>query len=103
MSRLSRSKLGGRGRAVLTRKPFAVLEGSVRRLLLIGTTMPDLHCAAQKEPEMLADRGFTLIELMITVAIVAILAAVALPSYSAYVMRANVTDAAKGPSEMRQK
>jgi type IV pilus assembly protein PilE len=52
---------------------------------------------------MLADRGFTLIELMITVAIVAVLAAVALPSYSAYVMRANVTDAVKGLSEMRLK
>jgi type IV pilus assembly protein PilE len=52
---------------------------------------------------MLADRGFTLIELMITVAIIAILAAVALPSYSAYVMRANVTDAVKGLSEMRLK
>lgn len=34
-------------------------------------------------------RGFTLIELMITVAIIAILAGVAYPSYQQYVLRAN--------------
>ena len=40
-----------------------------------------------------APRGFTLIELMITVAIVAILAAVAYPSYTEYVRKARRADA----------
>jgi type IV pilus assembly protein PilE len=35
-------------------------------------------------------RGFTLIEVMITVAIVAILSAIALPAYTAYVQRSRV-------------
>ena len=48
-------------------------------------------------------RGFTLIELMITVAIVAILAAIVIPSYSEYVKRSDVTEAVSSLSSMRVK
>lgn len=47
--------------------------------------------------------GFTLIEVMIVVAIVAILAAIALPSYSDYVKRARITEAVSTLSAHRVK
>ena len=43
---------------------------------------------------MKKNRGFTLIEVMVTVVIVAILAAVALPSYQNYVTKAKIKRAA---------
>ena len=48
-------------------------------------------------------KGFTLIELMITVAIVAILASIALPAYNDYVLRGKFTEATGNLADLRVK
>lgn len=47
--------------------------------------------------------GFTIVELMVTVAIIAILASIAVPSYSDYVLRGRITEATTALQDARLK
>jgi type IV pilus assembly protein PilE len=52
---------------------------------------------------MSAQRGFTLLELMIVVAVIGILAMIGLPSYSDYVKRGKIAEATSSLSDTRVK
>jgi type IV pilus assembly protein PilE len=54
-----------------------------------------------RAPHQISNRGFTLIEVMVTAVIIAILAAIALPSYNDYVTRSRLTEGANALTDLR--
>ncbi|HEX7636122.1 MAG TPA: type IV pilin protein [Noviherbaspirillum sp.] len=57
--------------------------------------------SSRQQHSSATSRGFTLIELMVAVSIVAILAAIAYPSYADYVLRSRLVDPVNTLSAMR--
>jgi type IV pilus assembly protein PilE len=70
---------------------FKAMSGASSGRAANGRYAPAFGCA----------KGFTMIEVMIVVAIVAVLAAIALPNYSDYIKRGKIIEATSGLSDLR--
>ena len=68
--------------------------------MVIEAASPRSSTPAQRSVTGVA-RGFTLLEMLVTVATLAIVAAIALPSYIDYITRSKIVEATSGLNEMR--
>jgi type IV pilus assembly protein PilE len=69
----------------------------------MGGRLPKLLANTMERVRMRYQKAFTLIEVMIVVAIVAILSMIAVPSYTDYIRRGRITEAVGNLSDMRVK
>jgi len=81
---------------------MAIATTSTTTLLLTGRPSA-LYSSKFGRPAATVQRtrGFTLVEMMITVATLAIVASIALPSYVEYVTRSKIVEATSGLNDMR--
>ena len=78
----------------------AAKSGAELRTVYSDNRAMNAHCLAQRRPAQA--RGFTLIELMIVVVIVAVIAAVALPNYFGSVRKSRRADAITALNQIAQ-
>jgi type IV pilus assembly protein PilE len=65
--------------------------------------MTVIQARPRRQRTLAAVRGFTMLEVMIVVAIVGILAAIALPNYAEYIKRGKIMEATTALSDARQR
>jgi type IV pilus assembly protein PilE len=72
------------------------VDGTSREIRRASTRLPNTRNAPPRRAS-----GFTMLEILITVAVVAIIAAVAMPSYIDYITRSKIVEATSNLNDMR--